>query len=47
MGDGDHTLAYIGNHEWIEAGPNPLKVFVAHAPRPLDPYFSQAVRIMR
>jgi hypothetical protein len=47
MADGDHTLTYIGNRTWIEAGPTPLKVFLAVAPRPADPYFCSTVRIMR
>ena len=44
---GVHVLAFLGNHEWIEADPAVGKVIVVRVPAEKNPWFCHPVRIMR
>jgi Cell wall-associated hydrolases (invasion-associated proteins) len=43
---GKHTMAYLGNNQWIEADPDPMRVVVAKAPGTL-PWFNVGMHILR
>lgn len=45
--NGIHVLAFLGNHEWIEADPNMGKVVIARVPAAKIPWFDEPVNIMR
>lgn len=44
---GVHVLAYLGNHEWIEADPHFGKVVIVRVPAVKNPWFDEPVRVMR
>ena len=44
--NGVHTLAYLGNGEWIQADPGEGKVIVESVPSK-DSWFAQPMKIMR
>ena len=44
--NGEHTLAYIGNKEWIEADPAVMRVHTITAPSK-DIFFNRKMRILR
>ncbi len=44
---GAHTLAYLGNHTWIEADPLAGAVIMLRAPVAKNPWFEEPMKIMR
>ncbi|MBE2287086.1 MAG: hypothetical protein IAE77_26755 [Prosthecobacter sp.] len=45
--DGVHTMAYLGDGNWIEADPGKLRVIQVHAPTTSNGWFKVPVRVLR
>lgn len=45
--NGIHVLAFLGNHEWIEADPNIGRVVIARVPTAKNPWFDEPADVMR
>ena len=44
---GSHTLAYLGDNNWIAADPLARRVVTYHAPEPREPYFKAPMVLLR